>query len=184
MAPHSTISDLPLVTSSGYDIEGHSYSCDDAKASTNGPIAPKVSGPAAKKRSVTFFRRVAIRNTIHIMDYTDEEMDSAFYCYEEIKAMRSDAKYVGALLRDGLLEQDTEEMCRRGVEHRTREGALRKYKHKSLTRQAVLEEQDIQWEEGVRDPELIASVYQSTGSTSAASFARAAALKDELDAMM
>ena len=78
------------------------------------------------KKSVTFSESVKVKKTIHINNYTDDEIDACWYSDEECQMTRSDVKYAIQLVGNGLLEQDTEQYSRRGVECKTRENQLRR----------------------------------------------------------
>lgn len=127
---------------------------------------------------------VKVIHTLHINDYTEDEIDACWYNEREVKAIRDDAKVSVELLKNGKLEQDTEEHCRRGSECQLRSNRSRRRKLKAAGWLAVLREQEEQFEEGMdADPYCIAHVYKSA-SSQASDIARAVALKDELDALM
>lgn len=49
----------------------------------------------------------------------------------------------------------------RGLEHKTPNGAHHRNNNRARARQAVLEEQRVQWEKGIKDPEYIAALYKT-----------------------
>ena len=154
----------------------HSYSTT-AYSTTEGPLSPK-----AQQKSVTFNQTVSVRKTLHINNYSNDEVFACWYNDDEFKAIRKGVKFAVSLLKDGLLEEDTEYHCQRGLELHTRKGANRRLQNKRAARGAVLIEQELQWEAGVYDPEYIAMKCMEYSSSLQAT-AHEIGLKDQLDAM-
>jgi hypothetical protein len=151
----------------------HAYS---SKTQTKQLLAPKA------KRTVAFAPTVTGNTTLHVNDYSNDEIQSCWFNDVEYKAIKKDIRFAAKLLTDnnGLLGKDDEHDCQRGLEMHTRKGAHRRLQNKLVARQAVLDEQNLQWEEGVYDPEYLAMVYQVVSSSCQAT-ARDIALKDQLD---
>jgi hypothetical protein len=153
----------------------HSYSPSPNEKKT--PAKPE------PRRTVAFSHTVSVRKTMHVDNYSDDEFDACWYNNYEFDMMRKKVRYAAKLLQNGMLEQDTaDKCCPRGVEHLLRKVALKRIRKRVAARDAVLEEQELQWEEGICEPEYIARVYKVTSVSSQAS-AHAIALKDELDAI-
>ena len=117
--------------------------------------------------------------------YTGEEIDACWVSKEEFKQIRSDIKFAAGLVANGSLDQDTEQHCQRGLEYQTTVGSLRRNRLQIAAFEAVLDEQDMQYDQydGVVEPSLIAEAYRSI-SKSAMEKARSIAMKDEMDAMI
>jgi hypothetical protein len=121
---------------------------------------------------------------LHINDYTDNEVDACWYDDYENEMMQKEMLSVVTLLKNGMLEHDTEQNCRRGLlECHTPEVALQRLKNRTAVREAVHEEQEFQWDEGIWEPEYIARAYKAASPTSQAN-AHDIALQDQLDAIM
>jgi hypothetical protein len=153
----------------------HSY--PQTPNTTKAPLNPK------PRRTIAFSQTVSVRTTLHVSNYTDDEFDACWYNDYEFDMIRKEMRYVLTLLKNGMLEQDTEQYCRRGLECHTPEVALQRLKNRTAVREAVLDEQDFQWEEGIWDPELFARACKAACPTSQAN-AHAIALEDQLDAML
>ena len=103
--------------------------------------------------------------------------------------MRADMKVVIERLASGQHcnqgDDSEEQHCRRGLEYQTPKGELRRNRLQMATREIVLNEQDIQYEQYgyVVEPFLVAAACQLI-SKSAIDDAVSIALRDELDARM
>jgi hypothetical protein len=102
-----------------------------------------------------------IYNVPHIDDMTSEEVKAIWYekaDYEKIK-MAMIPLIRKMMKRESIAETDKETI--RGLEYRTRQGAIRRQHNKLEAITAVLDEQDRQLDcEGCIDEELLAEVYQ------------------------
>eukprot|EP00540_Astrosyne_radiata_P018581 CAMPEP_0116860966 /NCGR_PEP_ID=MMETSP0418-20121206/22745_1 /TAXON_ID=1158023 /ORGANISM="Astrosyne radiata, Strain 13vi08-1A" /LENGTH=168 /DNA_ID=CAMNT_0004495505 /DNA_START=56 /DNA_END=562 /DNA_ORIENTATION=+ len=88
---------------------------------------------------------------LHANDYSDEEYN--------FKQMRKQFVETVTKVADGSYEGDNEDQCARGLEYRSREGALKRKENKLQGLQAVLEEQDRQYAESIEDDEALRYVY-------------------------
>jgi hypothetical protein len=116
---------------------------------------------------------------LHVDNYSDDEIEASWYDHFELKLIRRKIRFANRL------EQDSESCCRRGAEglvHVARNVAVQRRKNRSAALEAVLDEQELQWEEGICDPGYIATAYKEANASSQAS-ARAIALINQLDAM-
>jgi hypothetical protein len=82
---------------------------------------------------------------------------------------------------NGFME-DTEDLTCRGLECRTPTGAKTRFRERTKARHSVLDEQDIQRDEGIPDPDFIANLYREITKTCAVE-ALNRGMKDQL-AMM
>lgn len=152
-----------------------------AKHCTENKSASSLNVPS--RHSVHFEERVRVRKTIHLNEFSDDEIDACWYSDQEFNSMRAEVRFAADLIDQGLLETDNTNYCRRGAEeHAPLQSRLRR-KIKHALRAAVLEEQRLQWGEGSCDPEFIAEVSQFKSAQSIAT-ARKVALEDELAAML
>jgi hypothetical protein len=124
-------------------------------------IAASVVSPKSSQRSsISFSPEVRIFNVLHFLDYSAEEKQATWCDGDEITSFKNEAKASAALMISGVVaESESAELCFRGLEARTRDGALRKRHNKIDARAAVFIEQELQQEEGVFDEEAIADVY-------------------------
>lgn len=134
------------------------------------------------KKSVSFRHEIAqCQETLHVNDYTDEELFSCWYIAKDFEQMKKEEKPALRLLKKGLYPGDNNELCSRGLEYRYKQGAEQRRNNKAMGWMSVLEEQMMQANEGVRDDEALSRVYiavnQHTRST-----AYTTGLMDELDA--
>lgn len=107
-----------------------------------------------------FNRAVFVRETLHIADYEPDEVIATWYQKDEMAQMKADmVDTVRSMLR-GELENDSEEQCMRGLESRTRIGANKRQENKLRALEAVLDEQDREFEAGIIDERTISLVYQ------------------------
>ena len=139
-----------------------------------------------KRKSVSFQKSVSYRRTISLNEYTKEEIDACWISKDEFKTINADIDVaVDLLLTGNLNKEDAEERhhCRRGLEYQTPKGELRRNRLQMATREVVLGEQDIQFDQYgcIIEPFLIAVACQSI-TKSAIEKARSVALRDELEA--
>jgi hypothetical protein len=124
------------------------------------PIKVPLISSAARKPSISFKPNVLVKLTIHIDEYSDEEIAASWYCQEELKMIKSERTTTLLLMaNDGTMMANSERLCSRGLECFTSEGRAIKNQHKEEARIAVFDEQDYQFENDIFDPEVIADAY-------------------------
>jgi hypothetical protein len=121
---------------------------------------------------------------LHINNYSDGEIEASWYDIYKLKLMRRKIRFAVSLLANGMLAQDNESCCRRGVEGLAQNVALQRRENRSAAREAVLFEQEHQWDEGICEPEYIARVYKEANVSSQASGRDIALIDEILDAMI
>lgn len=136
---------------------------------------------SSRKKTIKFAERVKVRMTTHVNDYTDDELKACWYNGDEFKAIRADVRFAAGLVSSGMMNQDTPYHCRRGVECKTRENTARRQQERLNALYAVFDEQDLQTDSCVYDPEYIAHAYKAASAASK-THARAVALRDEREA--
>ena len=115
-------------------------------------------------KSLTFAPKVRVRKIIHIDEFTDEEVSACYYQKEEMHRVRQELRATLQMFQIGELKEDTPHFTKRGTEHRTPDAARRRSINKQMASDAVFEEQGDQWEDGLIDSEMLASIYQSASS--------------------
>ena len=108
-------------------------------------------------RRVTFSNNHDIRGVIRREDMTEDDFASIWYCKEDFKAMKRDyMPTLKKMAKELPLEFDEES---RGLEHKTPKGSKRRHKNRLVSIDAVLREQDRQWERKLGDQGFIAELY-------------------------
>ena len=131
-----------------------------------------------REKSVVFRPDVYIYRTIHINDYTDEEIRSTWYNDREMDNIVSECVEIISSSK----RPESPSNCLRGLECRTKEGQRRRASTRFCAIDAVLDEQDIQWEKEERNPDKIRSNYM-THTRKCQKKAFRMGLEDEKEAM-
>lgn len=134
------------------------------------------------RKSVSFHQVVKAKKTIHVNDLSAEELRAYWYKSEDYESMKKDARFEADLLENGcLVEHESSctvmKRCRRGLDVFTRMGSKQRSETKRRGHAIVMEEQDLQREEGSNDPEYIAEVYASVSKEACAAAIAVAAAK-------
>ena len=149
MAPYTSISALKGSSSIGASSHNDKPPC----ASRQSPDPT---------RSTTFSPYSTMHNVLHINDYSDKEIACTRYDANELEMIKKTdvIKTLSMMNKGGLqIPQDNPWYCCHGLESFTREGSARKRANRTNAWDAVLDEQDLQWDEGVCDPQAIANAY-------------------------
>ena len=144
---------------------------------TRSPQGSAKPGARVRSKSVSFYPKVVVR-------YSKYLPQSCWYDKTEFEQIQQDAAVTARLLSVGMLTEDTEMYCLRGIEVQTPKGHQRRMQQRKAAMDAVLDEQDFQREirGGICDPDLLARVYRPY-SVQCASVARKLALMDEGEAL-
>jgi hypothetical protein len=136
------------------------------------------SKPAAAH--VKFSPEVTFRATIHIDDYSGDEVAACWYNRKELKAIRLEGRTTVIVMENKNQILDNDRMCSRGLESYTPQGIAMKQFLREEARNAVLDEQYLQYgeEDMIYDPEMIADIY-FTKTRSAQAMARTMGRADE-----
>jgi hypothetical protein len=118
-----------------------------------------VSSVATPKPSISFNPNVHVKLTIHIDDYSEEEIAASWYCEDELKTIKSELTKTVLLMANACIMPNSERLCSRGIECFTSEGRAIKKQRKEEARVAVFDEQDYQFDNDIFDPEVIADDY-------------------------
>jgi hypothetical protein len=95
----------------------------------------------------------------HINDMTDEEVLNIWYEKHDYDQIKANIVPIVQQLMQGDNIEESNEITIRGLEFRTRNGAIRRQNNKLGAITAVLDEQDRQFDEDVNDPHLISQAY-------------------------
>ena len=147
-------------------------------ASRSSASAGKPAAPALKKRSsyspssqksnsspgdgqpvkkVHWYHKVEKKRHHRLQDLTPEEKESVWYTENDTKIILAMAKVTVKMMMKGEHCDDVD-YCSRGLEGKTPVGSKRRQKNKLRVRKSLLEEQEIQRDEGVNDPEYLSQV--------------------------
>jgi hypothetical protein len=114
----------------------------------------------------------------HIDDFDEETIKAVWYEKAEYDTMKVGfVSTIKKMMRGEPIAENNESTIR-GLEFRTRKGALRRQHNKLAAITAVLDEQDRQYNDGTLDEERLAEIYRSSGSHCQDS-AQAMGLKDQ-----
>lgn len=116
-----------------------------------------------RKRKVQFNKTIQNRRIPHLKDMSDWMCQTIWIQPDEYLDIRLRCRDTILKMAAGTLTEwdlESEEHCPRGLEGKTREGNQRRSEYKLDSIGAVLEEQNLLWNEGVDDDEAIMEVYQ------------------------
>ena len=113
-------------------------------------------------KRVGFRESVAVRQVIHIDDYSDEEIAACWYDRLEFKVIKEEVQFVAKLLKEGRVQVD--HPCVRGFEHKCPVTGPQKRAVRDAGIDAVLDEQDYQDDNGLCDQLYIARAYTAVTS--------------------
>jgi len=115
---------------------------------------------ASTSTSITFSISIeTVESTLHLDDYTDEEIEATWYQLDELKEIKRSRKALVKRMEAGE-ELDECEDCVRGLETKTKTGNRLRQSEILAASAAVLDEQDLQDEKGEVDLDMIATVYR------------------------
>lgn len=110
-----------------------------------------------RRRKIRWSTQVRVQEIRHINNMSESEIEALWMAPEEFKTIKNAAKTTVLMMMAGeTFHEDDPDFCARGLEFRTRKGNKIRAANKLKARSAVLNEQDLQREEGFHDPEFIA----------------------------
>ncbi|KAL3920746.1 MAG: hypothetical protein SGILL_003104 [Bacillariaceae sp.] len=119
------------------------------------PVSPTKANTKPKK--VQWAKRVKVKEIRHLDDVSEAERQSLWMSFEDHQMAKAMVKTtVTMMMRGERIGEDDPDFCTRGLEFRTRTGSKIRSRYKVRGRMAVLNEQDIQRDEGLVDEEFIA----------------------------
>ena len=125
-------------------------------ATTRTTTSPTTTKETRRKK-IRWSGRVRVHEIRHINNIPDDERELIWMSpidYTMIKVMAKTTVY--KMMSGEHINDDNPDFCTRGLEFRTRSGSRIRNANKMRNRSAVLNEQDLQHEEGFYDPEFIA----------------------------
>jgi hypothetical protein len=154
LAPDSS---HPAISASKDDTE---IRIEELHGAENAPTTARTTeseDSTTSKRKVQWARRVKVKEIRHLNDITDTERDALWMSFDDHKMTKTMVKTtVMMMMRGERIDDDDPDFCTRGLEFRTKTGSRIRSQYKMRARLAVLNEQDIQRDEGLVDPEFIA----------------------------
>ena len=144
--------------------------------------AIKSAPKTVERRRVHFKETVSVRPITHVDNIPDEEIAAVWFSKKDFEDIKKSIATTLRLIAYGEFQGDDETHCVRGLEFRTRAGALERRENKWNCLNAVLDEQDRQKELGINNDKLLSQIYITENRLS-----RQASLKhglhDQLEAM-
>ena len=120
----------------------------------------KAPSSKRQKRNIRFHERVQFKTIRHVSEFSDAEIKNGWYDKDDFNRMSDNVSDIAKLISDGETILDGEELRTRGLEHIVEE-ELADYRAEKMINSidAVLDEQEEQWDEGKEEPGLIAELY-------------------------
>ena len=133
------------------------------------------------EKRVSFASKVCVRKIPTLAHYTEQEKNDAWFTEEEYASISNDCiKQIKRLDSGETLRG--KKYCARGIEHHTRIGSIVRMKNRSVSIDAVLEEQDRQHAEGERyNDRKLSNAYRRCTSSSQL-WAQTIGLRDQKEA--
>jgi len=153
---------------------------DSSTTTTTGTIESPTPMNEKKGKRVHWHNKVEKKRHPRIQDLSKAERESIWYTESDTKIILAMAKVTVKMMMRGEPCDDID-YCSRGLEGKTPEGSKRRQRNKLRVRQALLEEQEIQREEGENDADYL-GYLSVTLSTDVSAQAHNTALQDERDA--
>ncbi|KAG7347775.1 hypothetical protein IV203_016480 [Nitzschia inconspicua] len=129
------------------------------------------------RKGIHWNHRVEKKRHHRLQDLTKEEKEAVWYTESDSRIILAMAKVTVKMMMRGEKCDDVD-YCSRGLEGKTPIGSKERQKNKLKVRKALLEEQQLQRDEGIHDPEQLAQVSMKHSKHVCAQ-ARNAALRDE-----
>lgn len=114
-------------------------------------------------------RAVQVIETIHVFDYTEEELAASFYNAREMRLLKRERRELARLLDQGYSPEEIEirtGMYVRGIETACYDGNRRRHAHIAEGVHSVMLEQDMQYEDCKWNPSAIANIYHRASEES------------------
>jgi hypothetical protein len=118
-----------------------------------------------KKKGVQFRRRESIeqvRRISRFSKYSIDEVEAYWGDGSEHKLRKQELREAVVEWQQGRRMSDNLSFTTRGIADKVGIGKQQKKENRVVSRQAVMDEQDLQYEEGSRDDELLADIYTIT----------------------
>ena len=131
------------------------------------PESIEVQKPKKNENKVRFYPRVRIQRVMPRKKIPEEQMQAVWYSRDEFQTIRKECFKTIRLMNDDedvanvecpFLDDEDNELCRRGLEYKTPKAYKRRQKQKKDVRLVVFEELDFQEEQGMNDPLWVAKL--------------------------
>jgi hypothetical protein len=122
-------------------------------------ILKKTKSSRSCDRSVNFFDRVRVLETLNRKDFSQQELDDYWFINEEYCFIKHEIRNTVKFFNQNLYIDETK-YCLRGIEHKTQTRKRLKTKIRQDAQMVVLDEQAIQHELGLCNESMIRSVYR------------------------
>jgi hypothetical protein len=146
----------PLIDDAAMDLD-FSLSGNDQIMAEKISISHALHRQQTGRRCVEF-GAVVVHEVLNSVSFTPEEIKSSWYDRVDLRQMKENAKSEAKLLESGLLNEG-DDICLRGLECRTKEGARTKRHNRANANAAVFFELDSQEDKGISDDEALADAY-------------------------
>jgi len=115
------------------------------------------SAKSSRRRKIRWSGQVRVQEIRHLNNIPESERGAVWMSPMDYKMIKNIAKSTVLMMMAGEKIHDNDpDFCTRGLEFRTKKGNKIRAANKLRARVAVLNEQDLQREEGFHDPEFIA----------------------------
>jgi hypothetical protein len=132
--------------------------------------APQKVAPACPQspiRAVNYVRfndEVQVHEVLHRKDMEEVELKSVWYFRKDYKRIRKESQETVRLIREGVLCEDSDEYCLKGLDSETHSYARQRSLHKLMAKSLVFAEQQRQREANISDPEFLALNFSDFSS--------------------
>ena len=113
--------------------------------------------PRKPQRSVSFASKCKMRMIPHINDFEHDDIESIYLQPTDYERIKRDLYQSLDRITQGKYNSNAD--CFRGLEVHTTYGAAYRRNNRRMAYDAVLDEQEMQWYEGIRSEEYIAMSY-------------------------
>jgi hypothetical protein len=161
---HTIIIMQPFMKQS--DKNGDQESCDESTSEVLTCIKRPFK-PTTGQRNVSFAEQARCKRSLHLNDYTQKEIEAAFWRGEDYARIRQDIRATMEIIVQAEQEIDETQHCVRGLERCHPQAQAASYRWDAI--QGVLEEQRQQRRRGIDDKDLLASEYSRLSHTSQSS---------------
>jgi hypothetical protein len=111
----------------------------------------------SSKRKIQWAKRVKVKEIRHLSDIPTSERAGLWISSSDQQMNKAMVRTtITMMMRGEAISDDDPDFCTRGLECRTKAGSKSRSRYKLRVRSAVLNEQDLQREEGIVDPDFIA----------------------------
>jgi hypothetical protein len=143
--------------------------------------------PKAKKKGIQFRSRDSIEEVKRISKFTTydaEELESYWGDSSEFKLRKQELRTAVQEWKQGRRQSDNLTFTTIGIMDKIGEGKAIKKANRAKSRQAVMEEQDLQDQQGIINDDLLADIYSATTTTSKeTAHEKAVKLREEVNAL-